>query len=77
MKLFQSTSGRQLRRSTIATALTVLVVALVLVVNVVFSAFASRGLWYIDLTTYTRKTSSGSEDYELYTLTPGCISLLE
>ena len=76
MKLFQSTSGRQLRRTTIATALTILVVALVLVVNVVFSAFASRGLWYIDLTTYTRKTSSGSEDYELYTLTPGCVSLL-
>ena len=59
MKLFHSTSGRQLRRSTIATALTVLVVALVLVANVVFSAFSSRGLWYIDLTTYTRKTSSG------------------
>ena len=77
MKLFQSMTGRQLRRSTIATAVTVLVIVLVLIVNVVFSAFASRGLWYIDLTTYTRKTSSGSEDYELYTLTPGCISLLD
>ena len=77
MKLFQSITGRQLRRSTIATAVTILMIALVLIVNVVFSAFASRGLWYIDLTTYTRKTSSGSEDYELYTLTPGCVSLLD
>lgn len=80
-------SGRRRRavRASLSISITVLVIAVVLLVNVLFSVFASRGLWFIDLTTYTRaktqydangnKVTVG-EDYELYTLTPGAIQLL-
>ncbi len=86
MKLLSSAGGRKLRRATVSTIITVLVIVAVLLINVLFSAFAAKGLWFIDLTTYTRtlnKTdSSGNkyqvyEDYELYTMTTGAYELLD
>ena len=80
-------SGRRRRfgRASLSVSMAVIVIAAVLLINVLFSVFASRELWFIDLTTYTRdKTqydAAGNkitvgEDYELYTLTPGAIELL-
>ena len=80
-------SGRRRRfgRASLSVSLTVIVIAAVLLVNVLFTVFASRGLWFIDLTTYTRNKTqydangnkvTVGEDYELYTLTPGAITLL-
>lgn len=80
-------SGRRRRfaRASLSVSMTVIVIAVVLIVNVLFSVFASRGLWFIDLTTYTREKTqydangnkiTVGEDYELYTLTPGAIEML-
>ncbi len=78
--------GNRLGRRSVFTVVTALVVVAVLLVNVLFTVFASRGLWYVDLTTHTRKkTQTDSlgnqyyvyEDYELYTLTPGAVDLLD
>lgn len=79
-------NGRGLTRRSIFTVVTALIIVAVLLLNVLFTVFASRGLWYIDLTTHTRqKTKTDSqgnkyyeyEDYELYTLTPGAVELLD
>ena len=79
-------NGRGFTRRTVFTVVTALIVVAVLLLNVLFTVFASRGLWYIDLTTHTRKKtqtdSQGNkyyvyEDYELYTLTPGAVNLLD
>jgi len=77
--------SRLARRST-SIALTAGVVVAVLLFNVLFSALAGSGLWFIDLTTYERtKTVTNAngervkvpEYYEMYTLTQGCIDLLD
>jgi hypothetical protein len=79
-------NGRGFTRRSVFTVVTALIVLAVMLVNVLFTVFASQGLWYIDLTTNTRKkTKTDSqgikyyeyEDYELYTLTPGAVSLLD
>lgn len=79
-------NGRGFGRRSVFAVVTALIVVAVLVLNVLFTVFASRGLWYIDLTTNTRKKtktdSQGNkyyeyEDYELYTLTPGAVTLLD
>ena len=71
--------SRLARRST-SIALTAGVVVAVLLFNVLFSALAGSGLWFIDLTTYERtKTVTNAngervkvpEYYEMYTLTQG------
>ena len=81
----ESSRSRLARRST-SLALTAGVVAAVLLLNVLFSALAGSGLWFIDLTTYERtKTVTNAngervkvpEYYEMYTLTQGCIDLLD
>ena len=78
--------SRLARRST-SLALTALVVAAVVLLNVLFSAVAGANLWFIDLTTYQRYThvtdpKTGERikvpvDYEMYTLSQGCIDLLD
>ncbi len=85
MKPDYSGRRRRLGRASLSVSMSVIVIAAVLVINVLFSVFASRGLWFIDLTTYTRdktqydaagnKVTVG-EDYELYSLTPGSVELL-
>ncbi len=86
MKFNTPGSGRRFGRATRSVALTALVLAGVVLINVLFTVFASSGLWFIDLTTYSRKKTqydaSGNkitvkEDYELYTLTPGAVELLD
>ncbi len=81
----ERTRSRIARRST-SLLLTAAVVAAVLLLNVLFSALAGANLWFIDLTTYqrmtTKTTASGErvqvgEDYEMYTLTPGAIEILD
>ena len=78
--------SRLARRST-SLALTAAVVAAVVLLNVLFSAVAGANLWFIDLTTYQRYThvtdhKTGERikvpvDYEMYTLSQGCIDLLD
>ncbi len=69
--------AHKIKRASISTALTVGVIAVVLLINVLYSAFAASGLWFVDLTTYTRQLSNNrTEDYELYTLTPGAVNML-
>ena len=86
MKQTNPDRRRLLSRGPIAVALTAAVIAVVLLVNVLFSALAANGLWFIDLTTYQRTTSQYNAngerikvavDYEMYTLSEGCIELLE
>ncbi|MBR5798273.1 MAG: Gldg family protein [Clostridia bacterium] len=86
MKFNTPGSGRRFGRATRSVALTALVLVGVLLINVLFTLLASHGLWYIDLTTYSRNKTkydaSGNkitvkEDYELYTLTPGAVNLLD
>ncbi len=86
MKFNHSAGGRRFGRAARSVAITALVLVGVLLLNVLFTVFASRGLWFIDLTTYSRyKTQYNAngdkvkvkEDYELYTLTPGAVSLLD
>ena len=45
-----SASSRKLRYGGVTAALTVTVLAVVILVNVIFSAFANRFLWYVDMT---------------------------
>ena len=56
---------------------TVAVLVLVLALNLLFSAVSAGGLWFVDLTTYTRQGQYGTETYELYTLTDGVVALLD
>ncbi len=77
MKLFHVKHGNRTGRACLSVAVTVLIVAAVLVLNLLFSAVASRHLWFIDLTGYTRTTSNGSAVYENFTLTDGCVELLD
>lgn len=57
---------RRLKFGAFAVALTVAVVALVVIVNVVFTALAEKNLWYIDMT-----------ERDLYTPNQGAVTLLE
>ena len=78
--------SRLARRST-SLALTAGVIAAVLLLNVLFSTLAGANLWFVDLTTYQRYTyatdaATGERvkvpvDYEMYTLSQGCIDLLD
>jgi hypothetical protein len=77
---------RMLSRGPISVVLTAAVIAVVLLINVLFSALAYGNLWFVDLTTYQRITSSTNAngekvkvatDYEMYTLSDGCIELLD
>ena len=86
MKFNTPGSGRRFGRATRSVALTALVLACVALINVLFTVFASSGLWFIDLTTYSRNKTqydangnkiTVKEDYELYTLTPGAVNLLD
>ena len=86
MRFHSFGNGRGFTRRSVFTVVTALIVVAVILLNVLFTVFASRGLWYIDLTTHTRKkTKTDSlgnkyyeyEDYELYTLTPGAVELLD
>ena len=56
---------------------TALVLVAVLALNLLFSALSAAGLWFIDMTTYTRQGQYGTEVYELYTLTDGVVALLD
>ena len=78
-------AGRLGRRS-LFTVITVLIIAGVLALNVLFSALAAENLWFLDLTTYervtTRTDANGQKvkittNYEMYTLTQGVIDLLD
>lgn len=69
--------GGKMARASVSLALTVVVLAAVLLFNLLFSSFASRGLWFVDLTGYTRKTQQGTEVYENYTLTDDIVVLLD
>lgn len=71
-------SGRgKLSRASASVTLTVLVLVAVLALNLLFSAFSSRGLWFVDMTTYTRDTKDGTEIYENYTLTEDIVEFLD
>lgn len=59
-------TNKKLRYGTVSVAFTALFIAAVIVINVVFSALASKFLWYIDMTPET-----------LYTLSDECAELLE
>lgn len=69
--------GNKLTRASVSVILTVLVLVAVLLFNLLFSALASRGLWFADLTGYTRETGKGIDVYENYTLTDDIITLLD
>ena len=80
MKKINPARRRLLSRGPISVALTAVVIAAVLLINVLFSALAYGNLWFIDLTTYQRvstKTNANGEkdkdytDYEMYTLSDG------
>ena len=86
MKKINPARRRLLSRGPISVALTAVVIAAVLLINVLFSALAYGNLWFIDLTTYQRvstKTNANGEkvkvytDYEMYTLSDGCVELLD
>ena len=56
---------------------TALVLVAVLALNLLFSALSAAGLWFLDLTTYTRQGQHGTETYELYTLTDGVLTFFD
>ena len=77
---------RLLSRGPVSVAVTAAVIVAVLLLNVLFSSLAGGNLWFIDLTTYQRvttKTNANGEkvkvytDYEMYTLSDGCVELLD
>ncbi len=57
---------RKLRYATSSAALTALIIAAIIVFNVIFTALATRYLWYVDLTPET-----------LFTLSDECFDLIE
>ena len=59
-------TGRKLRYGGVSALLTALIVAVVIIVNVVFSALSQKFLWYTDLT-----------PEPLYTLSDECINILQ
>lgn len=59
-------SGKKFRYGAVSVAVTALFVAVLIVINVVFSALSTKYLWYIDMTSET-----------LYTLSDDCVELLE
>lgn len=65
MKL-KSGSSRKLRYGGVTVALTTLIIAAVIIVNVIFTALAQKFLWYADLTPEL-----------LFTLSDNCIELIE
>lgn len=86
MTLFHKGQPRRAVRASAWFAISAAVIAAVLLVNVLFTALSEAGLWFIDMTTYTKKTSrtgtDGKEiitrtDYEMYTLSDGCVELLD
>ena len=58
--------SRKFRHGSMAAVLTACVIAAVVIINIIFSALASRFMWYTDMT---------SE--RLYTLTDDCVNLLD
>ena len=64
MKMKASTS-RKLRYGGVTAALTILIIAAVILVNVIFSALSQKFLWYVDLT-----------PDRLFTLSDECIDLI-
>ena len=58
--------SRRFRYGSMSVLITALVIAAVIIFNVIFSALASKFLWYIDL------TREG-----IYTLSDNCIELIE
>lgn len=46
----RSSNGRKLRYGGVSVALTALIIAVIIIINVLFSALAQRFLWYTDLT---------------------------
>ena len=65
MKMKQGT-GKKLRYGGVTAVLTALIIAVIIVVNVMFSALSKKFLWYADLT-----------PPELFTLSENCIDLLK
>ena len=65
MKMKQGT-GKKLRYGGVTAILTALIIAVIIVVNVMFSALSKKFLWYADLTAP-----------ELFTLSDNCIDLLK
>jgi len=65
MKMKQGT-GRKLRYGGVTAALTALIIAAIIVVNVIFSALTQKFLWYADMTPPL-----------LFTLSENCIDLLK
>lgn len=65
MKMKQGT-GKKLRYGGVTAVLTALIIAVIIVVNVMFSALSKKFLWYADLT-----------PPELFTLSENCIDLIE
>ncbi len=62
----QAYSKRKMRYASTSIVLTALIIAAILVVNIIFSALASKFLWYIDLT-----------PEPLFTLSDECFDLIE
>lgn len=60
------TANKKLRYGGISVAFTAAFIAVLIILNVVFSALAQKYLWYIDMTTET-----------LYTLSDECVELLD
>ena len=77
MKRFSFGRARRSGRACLSLTLTVAVIAVVLAFNLAFSAVAARNLWFLDLTGYTRTTNAGTSVYENFTLTDGCVDLLD
>lgn len=80
------THGRRVRRASLSVVLTVAVILATLGLNLLFSLFAARGLWFSDMTTYIRTSTQTSQNgqkvpvktpYEFYTLSDGCVELLD
>ena len=59
-------TNKRLRYGSVSVAFTAAFIAAVIALNVVFSALASKFLWYIDMTAET-----------LYTLSDECVDLLD
>ena len=57
---------RKLRYGGVAVALTVLIVALIIVANVVFTSLAMKNMWYVDMT-----------QNQIYTLSQQCLDTVK
>ena len=66
MKMSRNGLGRRLRYGGVTVVLTAAIIAIVIIVNIIFSALASKLLWYTDLTPEL-----------LFTLSDNCIDLIE